>query len=310
MLPRHGSGTWSRFSSRRPSTPNRSVTGHGLPKLISVEWMRFFSADLCLTRCSRKRASSRSSRTLGSGSQIAGTRSRWLSTASTFESILSVLHASGARPLTFCASAISTDQPCCSRVSWTILAPVIDSITAHTGSQWTSSMRRASLLRSRHQAARRAGPDALPDRRAGKHQASFDSDQVQRATCKRASSRLVLDDKRSLPPRRPSFMAVRSRRLRVPAPRRLHSGGLRVPRPGSVAGAKIGWAGFRSGDPVLVCVAHRLCPIPRPGLVEDPVDRVLTVAGRRRSAPPHSSLPPACRDQLEHLRLARCQAVR
>jgi hypothetical protein len=61
---------------------------------------------------------------------------------------------------------------------------------------------------SRRPAVRRAGPDALPDRRAGKRQASFDLDRVRRATCKRASSRLVLDDKRSLPPRRPSFMAV------------------------------------------------------------------------------------------------------
>ena len=53
------------------------------------------------------------------------------------ESILSVLQASGASPLTFWASAIWTSQPCCLRVSWTILAPVIDSITAQTGSQWT-----------------------------------------------------------------------------------------------------------------------------------------------------------------------------
>jgi 3-oxoacyl-[acyl-carrier-protein] synthase III len=37
----------------------------------------------------------------GSGSQIAGTRSRWLSVAKTRESILSVLQASGAKPLTF-----------------------------------------------------------------------------------------------------------------------------------------------------------------------------------------------------------------
>ena len=51
---------------------------------------------------------------------------------------MSVLQASGARPLTFWASAISTAQPCCSRVSWTNRAPVIDSITAHTGSPWTS----------------------------------------------------------------------------------------------------------------------------------------------------------------------------
>ncbi|MGC1814372.1 MAG: hypothetical protein WA696_09570, partial [Solirubrobacterales bacterium] len=62
------------------------------------------------------------------------------------ESIWSVLQASGARPFTFWASAISTDQPACSRVSWTILAPVIDSITAQTGWRWVSEIRRAKLL--------------------------------------------------------------------------------------------------------------------------------------------------------------------
>jgi hypothetical protein len=41
MLPRQGSGTRRRSSSRRPSTPNRSVTGQGLAKLIRVEWIRF-----------------------------------------------------------------------------------------------------------------------------------------------------------------------------------------------------------------------------------------------------------------------------
>jgi hypothetical protein len=56
------------------------------------------------------------------------------------------MQASGARPLSFWASAISTDQPSCSSVSWTSLAPVIDSTTAQTGSRWTSSIRRASLL--------------------------------------------------------------------------------------------------------------------------------------------------------------------
>ena len=76
-------------------------TGHGCPKAISVAWMRFFSVVRCRTRCSRKRASSRSRRIDGSGSQIAGTRSRADSSASTRASILSVLHASGASPLTF-----------------------------------------------------------------------------------------------------------------------------------------------------------------------------------------------------------------
>ena len=47
----------------------------------------------------------------GSGSQIAGTRSRWERTARTRASIRSVFTASGASPLTFWASAISTSQP-------------------------------------------------------------------------------------------------------------------------------------------------------------------------------------------------------
>ncbi len=139
-------GTWSRSSSLRPSTPNRSVTGQGRPKVIRVERMRFFKADLCLTRWRRKRASSRSSRTRGTGSQIAGTRSRWESVARTSESILSVFKASGARPLTLCASAISTSQPSCSSVSWTRRAPVIDSTTAQTRSPWISSIRRARVF--------------------------------------------------------------------------------------------------------------------------------------------------------------------
>jgi hypothetical protein len=143
---RQGSGSSRRSKRRRPSTPKRSVTGQGRPKLIRVEWIRHLSADLCLTRWRRKRASSRSSLTLGSGSQSAGTRSLCERTARTLESISSVLQARGASPLTFWASAISTDQPSCSRVSWTILAPVIDSITAKTGSPWTSSILRASLL--------------------------------------------------------------------------------------------------------------------------------------------------------------------
>jgi hypothetical protein len=48
--------------------------------------------------------------------------------------------------MTFWASAISTSQPSCSSVSWTRRAPVIDSITAQTGSRCTSSMRLARVL--------------------------------------------------------------------------------------------------------------------------------------------------------------------
>src|SRR5215211_2093032 len=52
-FPRQGSGTSSFSSSPRPSTPNRSVTGQGRPKLIRVEWIRCLSADLCFTRWRR-----------------------------------------------------------------------------------------------------------------------------------------------------------------------------------------------------------------------------------------------------------------
>jgi hypothetical protein len=98
--PAHGSGSARPASSRRPAAPNRSATGQGWPKASSVAWIRFFSAVRWRTRCSRQRARSRSARTAGSGSQIAGTRSRRDSSASTQASIRSVLAASGASPLT------------------------------------------------------------------------------------------------------------------------------------------------------------------------------------------------------------------
>jgi hypothetical protein len=53
------------------------------------------------------------------GNQIAGTSSRRASSASTQASIRSVLQASGARPFTFCASAISTCHPASSSRSCT-----------------------------------------------------------------------------------------------------------------------------------------------------------------------------------------------
>ncbi len=76
-----------------------------------------------LHQMQRNRARSRSARTVGVGSQIAGTRSRRDNSASTNASIRSVLHANGANPLTFTASAISTSQPASSRVSCTTRAP-------------------------------------------------------------------------------------------------------------------------------------------------------------------------------------------
>ena len=66
---------------------------------------------------------------------------------------------------------------------------------------------------SRRRAVRRAGPDALPDRRAGKRRASFGLDRVQRATLKWASSVLVFRDTTSVSPQGAFFMAVRSASL-------------------------------------------------------------------------------------------------
>jgi hypothetical protein len=62
-----------------------------------------------------------------------GTKARRDSSASTRASIRSVLQASGASPLTFGASAISTCHPASSSWSCTNRAPFIDSIAARTG---------------------------------------------------------------------------------------------------------------------------------------------------------------------------------
>jgi hypothetical protein len=126
MVPAHGSGSPSRSRSCRPPGPNRSLVGHGRPNASSVACTRFLSATRWRTRCSRHRARSRSARTCGSGSQIAGTSSRRDSSARTQASIQSVLQASGAKPLTFWASAIWTSQPASSSWSWTNRAPFID----------------------------------------------------------------------------------------------------------------------------------------------------------------------------------------
>src|SRR5438876_862762 len=80
----------------------------------------------------RKRARSRSARTRKLGSQIAGTRSRRQSSASTQASMRSVLQANGANPFTLAASAISIVQPASSSWSRTKRAPFIDSIAART----------------------------------------------------------------------------------------------------------------------------------------------------------------------------------
>src|SRR5215218_9641362 len=141
VVPAHGSGSLSRSRSCRPPDPTRSLVGHGRPNASSVACTRFLSATRWRTRCSRHRARSRSARTSGVGSQIAGTSSRRLSSASTQASIRSVLHANGARPLTFWASAPWTCPPASSSWSCTNRAPFIDSIAAATGSPYPAVCR-------------------------------------------------------------------------------------------------------------------------------------------------------------------------
>src|ERR687896_1250809 len=122
--------TWKQFGWCAIRTANGPRAR--LSEVDQVELTRFLSVERCRTRCNRNRASSRSRRIVGSGSQIAGTRSRHDSSANTRASILSVLHANGANPLTFLASATNTSQPASSSVSRTNRAPFIDSITART----------------------------------------------------------------------------------------------------------------------------------------------------------------------------------
>ena len=112
---------------------------------------------------------------LGSGSQIAGTRSRCESSARTRASILSVLHANGAKPLTFCASATNTSQPSSSSVSCTNRAPFIDSITARTRSQ-----RRATRSTNPRNPSASAGAAVLANQLAAiRQQAHVDSTTTQ-----------------------------------------------------------------------------------------------------------------------------------
>src|SRR6266540_2091126 len=139
-----------RLGQREPveQAPDRSRCPLGMPCWNRIEWTRFFNELRCLTKCSRKRARSRSARTAGSGSQISGTKSRRASSASTQQSILSVLQASGAIPRALTASAIRTSQPRSSSWSCTKRAPLIDSITASTGSSPSRATSLANPSRS------------------------------------------------------------------------------------------------------------------------------------------------------------------
>src|ERR687897_2333287 len=168
--------------------------------------MRFLSVVRCRTRCNRNRASSRSRRMLGSGSQIAATSSRWESPASTRASILSVLHANGASPLTFCASATSTSQPSSSSVSCTNRAPFIDSITARTRPAPTRIARWARPSASGAAAICATSSPASSTR----HTSSRRRLRSNPACNMRVG---LVDDTLSVPPTRPSFIAVQSAAL-------------------------------------------------------------------------------------------------
>ena len=148
----------------------------GCPKANSWAWTRCFSAERSRTKNSRQRARSRSARTSFSSSQIAGTRSRRESSASTHASMRSVLHANGASPLTLCASTTSTSQPSRSSVSCTNRAPFIDSIAARTATgPWRNCVKRANPRRPSTVRRRRADLDPIGGaHRAGNSPAAYD----------------------------------------------------------------------------------------------------------------------------------------
>ena len=111
-------------------TINSDVTGHIFPwaEAFCADWRDrpyfkgdqgcvdwFLSPVRCRTRCSRNRARSRSARTPGLGSQMAGTKSLRASSASTQASIRSVLQARAAKPFTFWAPQFVRSFVGCSR---------------------------------------------------------------------------------------------------------------------------------------------------------------------------------------------------
>jgi hypothetical protein len=219
--------------------------------------MRFLSVVRCRTRCNLNRASSRSRRIVGSGSQIAGTRSRHDSSASTRASILSVLHASGASPLTFLASATNTSQPASSSVSCTNRAPFIDSITARTRRPPT---RRANPRRPSASvgAANSAIDSPPPDKRQTSRRRRLRSNPA--CNMKRASLCSFLDHtpervtEEALFHRSPLRQRWHQRRQRLPCGRRSRVAGARrhsvVPDAIATAGAErdsgIGWPAQRT----------------------------------------------------------------
>ena len=193
---RQGSGTSSFARSRRPSAPNRSVTGQGRPKLISVEWIRFLSADLCLTRWSRKRASSRSSRTPGSGKpdrrhQVAMARGSQGPASRSCRSL---------RPGSEALDPLGIGDL---DVPAVLLERVVNEPGAghrldHGADRLCMNLvdpPRERSQSSRRPVGRRAGRGARPARRAGRRRSFADSGLIQRATCEPGllgASRLVM----------------------------------------------------------------------------------------------------------------------
>ena len=97
MFPRQGRDSRRPRAAQAPRLPKRSVTGQGRQKLVGAEWMPVRQlAGASPGGGGGRRALARGAP--GSGSRIAGTRSRSESTARTRASIRSYFAASGARP--------------------------------------------------------------------------------------------------------------------------------------------------------------------------------------------------------------------
>ena len=164
MFPRHGSGTSSRSSSLRPSTPNRSVTGQGRPKLIRrrVDPVLQHRAVLDQVKAKAGQLALLSNPGVGKPDrrhQVAVAERR---------------PGPGSRSCRSCRPAAPgpspsgrrrsrPSQPSASSVSWTRRAPVIDSIDARRPARGGPPRfgGRASSA-SRRRVARRAGLGALP----------------------------------------------------------------------------------------------------------------------------------------------------
>jgi hypothetical protein len=136
-----------------------------------------------LTSCSRGRACSRSRRTLGSGSQIADTSSRWESAQAPGRRCGRSCRPRAPARLSFCASAISSSQPSCSRPSCTNRAPSSTRSPRPPAPMAADPARRAAQPSA--SVAATSASTSSPFPRPGRRQGACDSDPIQRATWRR-----------------------------------------------------------------------------------------------------------------------------